>query len=309
MSLLSKFEGCLLGLAIGDSIGAPVEGFSKGEIERRFGRVEDMMDAPWRRFKKGGITDDTSLMLCIARSISERGEFDPEDAARRFAGWFLEDGYGIGRTTFLAIRALLEGASWRDAGRIAHHILGGMSAGNGSIMRCAPIALRYFKDTESLKEASHLSSMITHYDMIAREACFALNLFIALLLRRGEKNVLPLVIPHITEERTRKALLEIKDLAKEDLRPTAFSLDTLKCSIWVFLNTESFRDAVIEAVNLGGDADTTGAVTGAIAGAFYGREGIPEGWIEELKVRDEILSLARRIYEISGGQDEGRSRL
>jgi len=295
--MVEKFEGCLLGLAIGDSLGAPVEGWRGEDIRKIFGRLDRMIDAPWRGFRKGGITDDTSLMLCIARSICERGEFDPEDTARRFLNWLHEDGYGIGRTTFLALKALEEGIPWYKAGEVADELLGGKSAGNGSIMRCAPIALRYWRNMDKLREKSYESSIITHYDPVAREACFALNLIIAGILEEGGKDVINKVVPYI-DEKVGRVIIEAEN--PRELVPSAFCLDTLKCSLWAFLKTNSFEEAIVEAVNLGGDTDTIGAVCGAISGAYYGREGIPREWLSELEVRDEVMELARRIYEMGG---------
>jgi len=298
-SLLSKFEGCLLGVAIGDALGAPVEGKSPHQIKNRFGILREMVAAPWRGFPAGGHTDDTALMLCIARVIAERGDFHPEDAAQRFLLWFDTDRYGIGMTTLVALTALKRGASWTEAGRIAHERLGGLSAGNGSIMRCAPIALRYFKDEERLIRASRESSIITHWDKIAQEGCVALNLAIIHLLTKDKQNLPQNILPKIREPRTKEALAEVVSLKKDDLFPSGFALDTLRCALWCFLHTEGFEQALVEAINLGGDADTIGAVCGALSGAFYGREGIPLRWLEAIKVKEEVLQLAARIYTIA----------
>jgi ADP-ribosyl-[dinitrogen reductase] hydrolase len=164
VSLVSRFRGCLVGLGVGDALGAPVEGMSRLEIKRRYGRVAEMLGGGWHGLPPGGYTDDTAVMLCIARSIVDRGCFDPEDVADKFLRWFNAGPVGIGRTTWIALSEMKRGASWREAGRIAHGRLGGLSAGNGSIMRCAPIALLHFNDYEMLVKDSIESSILTHWD-------------------------------------------------------------------------------------------------------------------------------------------------
>lgn len=296
---LERFRGCLVGVAVGDALGAPVEGVGREEIARRYGRVQDLFSGGWLGLGLGEWTDDTAMMLCIARSIVEKGHFDPEDVAQKFLGWFRAGALGIGRTTWVTLDALGGGATWREAGRIAHDRLGGLSAGNGSIMRCAPIALLDANDTERLIKDSIESSLITHWDPRACWGTVALNMAIAQLLCGGREALLERLLGSVEQPEVRDSVARVAGMRMEDLVPSGFVLDTLQAAMWCFMNTDSFEDAVVSAVNLGGDTDTVGAVCGALAGAWYGLERIPSRWQQPLKGREEIIELATGVYRLA----------
>lgn len=289
----------MLGLAVGDALGAPVEGMRRDEIERRYGRVTELFGGGWLGLGLGEWTDDTAMMLCIARSIVEKGRFDPEDVAVKFLGWFQAGALGIGRTTWVALQALSTGAPWKDAGRIAHERLGGISAGNGSIMRCAPIALLDVKDPETLIRDSIDSSVITHWDPRACWGAAALNLAISELICGGKDALLDKLVGRIEQPDVREAVARVTGMRMEDVVPSGFVLDTLQAALWCFLNTASFEDALVAAVNLGGDTDTIGAVCGALSGACYGLGEIPTRWQHPIAGRLEIIELAERIYKLA----------
>ena len=295
---IDRFRGCLVGVAVGDALGAPVEGMWREEIERRYGRVTELFSGGWLGLGPGEWTDDTAMMLCIARSIVEKGRFEPGDVALKFLDWFEAGALGIGRTTYVALDALRRGATWQDAGRIAHDRLAGMSAGNGSIMRCAPIALLDAKDPESLIRHSIDSSLITHWDPRACWGAVALNMAISQLIYEGKDALLDRVVGKVEQPEVREAVAKVAGIQMEDIVPSGFVLDTLQAALWCFLNTTSFEDALVTAVNLGGDTDTIGAVCGSLAGARYGLEGIPMRWQQPLAGRLEIIELAERIYEL-----------
>lgn len=288
-----------MGLAVGDALGAPVEGMWREEIERQYGRVTEFFGGGWLGLGPGEWTDDTAMMLCIARSIVEKGRFDLEDVAQKFLGWFQAGALGIGRTTWVALEALSRGASWQDGGRIAHQRLGGLSAGNGSIMRCAPIGLLDAKNPERLIEDSIASSLITHWDPKACWGAAALNLAISQLLCEDRSSLLDKIVGKIEQPEVREAVAKVEIMRMEDLVPSGFVLDTLQAAMWCFLNTSSFEDALVAAVNLGGDTDTIGAVCGALSGACYGLGEIPLRWQQPLAGRLEIIELAERIHELA----------
>ncbi|HEX77533.1 MAG TPA: ADP-ribosylglycohydrolase family protein [Dehalococcoidia bacterium] len=295
--LLSHFQGCLVGVAVGDALGAPVEGMSPEHIRSRWGQVTEMMAG--RGWGRGEHTDDTAMTLCLARSLVERGEFEPEDVAARFLDWFQAGAKGIGRTTLIALSELGRGASWQEASLLAHHRLGGLSAGNGSIMRCAPIGLFYYRRPDRLIEASLESALITHWDPRAGWAAVALNLLIAGLVQGRKEGLLEEVAGLMDNEEVSRVLLEASAGARERLVPSAYVLDTLKAALGCFLQAPSFEAAVVSAVNLGGDTDTTGAVCGALAGAYFGLGGVPHRWLEPLYAKEELLDLAGRIYALA----------
>lgn len=301
-SLLGRFQGCLAGLAVGDALGGTVEGWGQGEIAARYGRLTEMVGGGWLALRPGETTDDTAMMLCIARSIVALGRFEPEDVARRFLDWAKGRPKDIGNITYHALRELDRGASWERAGLLAHQALGGMSAGNGSIMRCAPIALLHYQNRDLLIRDSIHSSLITHFDQRACWGAAALNLALARVLNDGKSGLLAAVAPEVDQPEVRRALMQIPHL--REVPTSGYVLDTLQAAFWSFLTTASFEEAVVTAVNLGGDADTIGAVCGALAGACYGLSAIPARWLGRLEGREEIAYLAGGILALgplSGG--------
>lgn len=300
-SLVDRFQGCLLALAVGDALGAPLEFMSRAEIKARYGRVVDMMSGGWLGLEAGEYTDDTEMMLCIARSLVEKGRWDPQDAAQRFGRWFEGGPKDVGRITAQALEALKAGARWDEAGEIAHRLLGGKSAGNGSIMRCAPIGLLYCCDTDRLISSSVESSRITHWAPQARWGAAALNLAIAQLVCGRREGLIEEVAKRVEEPVIGEALRKTASLTYDQVPNSGYVVHTLQAAWWCFEKTTSLEEAVITAVNLGGDADTIGAVCGALAGAYYGKDAIPHRWLASLRGREEIESLALAIYHLVKG--------
>lgn len=300
-SLLHRFQGCLVGLAVGDALGGPVEGWRTAEIAARYGRLTEMVGGGWLGLRPGQTTDDTAMMLCIARSIVALRRFEPEDVASRFLDWLKGRPKDVGNITYHALMELRRGAPWKRAGLLAHEALGGMSAGNGSIMRCAPIALLHYRDYRSLIRDSVYSSIITHFDQRASWGAAALNLAIARLLTDGKEGLLEAVAPRVDQPEVRQVLMHVLHL--KEVPTSGYVLDTLQAAFWAFLATGSFEEALVAAVNLGGDTDTIGAVCGALAGACYGLSAIPGRWLAALEGREETMALAGALLALahSGG--------
>ena len=210
--LLDRFQGCLVGLAVGDALGGPVEGCTVNEIAARYGRLIEMVGGGWLGLRPGETTDDTAMMLCIARSIVHQGRFDPDDVAQHFLGWFRSRPKDIGNTTRRALVELERGAPWKRAGLQAHRALGGMSAGNGSIMRCAPVALLHYCHEHLLIRDSVYSSIITHFDQKASWGAVAVNLAIARLLDGGKEGLVEAVASKIAQKDARRALTQVPSL-------------------------------------------------------------------------------------------------
>jgi ADP-ribosyl-[dinitrogen reductase] hydrolase len=241
------------------------------------------------------------MMLAIARSIAALGRFSPDDVAGRFLEWFLAGAKGIGQTTFAALNELRSGVPWRQAGQNAHRLLREKSAGNGSLMRCAPVALLHYRDQERLVRDTLNSSIITHWDPRAGWGAVALNLAIARLLVGERDGLLEAVAAQVEEQRVADAVRAVAGMTERDIAHSALVLDTLPSALWCFSNTDSLESALVRAVNLGGDTDTNGAVTGALAGAWYGVGAIPARWRAGLTGSAEIAELATRIHNIAEG--------
>ncbi len=286
-NLEDRFRGCLLGLAVGDALGAPVEGWTSAAIKERYGRLTEMAD--------GRTTDDTALALCIARSITDLRGWDLDDIGNRFLERYRDDRRSMGPTTAHTLAQVDKGFSFKDAARAAHEALGG-SATNGAAMRSAPIALGRLRRMDLLTEDTLACSKLTHWDESAGWAAVALNLAIVESMTGTAKADLIPEVSRGLEDRTVKEYVgRVEVMDADDLSPTLHAPASVQAALWCYLNTDSFEESVITAVNLGGDTDTIAAMTGAISGAAYGGAAIPERWLEKLDRRAEIVGVCRML--------------
>jgi ADP-ribosyl-[dinitrogen reductase] hydrolase len=284
MTGIRKFRGGLLGLAIGDALGTTLEFRSPGT----FDPISDMVGGGPFGLEPGQWTDDTSMALCLAESLVESGGFDPEDQMRRYLKWFRE-GYlsstghcfDIGNTVHSAL-SHFEATGDPYSGPTDPH-----SAGNGSLMRLAPVPLFFARDPQWAIERAADSSRTPHGAREAVDACrcFA-GLILGALQGSSKEELLSKIyapIPGLWEkDHLAPKILEIAEGSfkiKEPpiIRGGGYVVDSLESALWAFHKSEDFRRGALLAVNLGDDADTTGAVYGQLAGAYYGEEGIPEG--------------------------------
>ena len=304
ISTQDRFRGCLLGLAAGDALGTTLEFKSPGTFEP----IDDMVGSGPFGLKAGQWTDDTSMALCLATSLLESGGFDATDQMRRYVRWWRE-GYlsstgrcfDIGNT----VRSALSRFD-RDGDPYAGST-DPNSAGNGSLMRLSPVAMYFAADHEEAVEMAAASSRTTHG---AEEAVDACRYFAGLLvgaLNGGDKETLlsPNYWPvwwdrepePLTAKVARIAEGSFKERKPPDIKGTGYVVDALEAALWAFHNSDDFREGVLLAVNLGDDADTTGAIYGQIAGAYHGVEGIPAAWRAKLTMLPEITSLADRLHD------------
>ncbi|MFC5971638.1 ADP-ribosylglycohydrolase family protein [Halomarina salina] len=293
-----KATGSLLGLACGDALGRPVEFRSPAAIEREHGTVTEMLGHGTHGQPAGTITDDTEMALCIARSLAERERFDPDDVARRFVEWYDGGPFDIGGMTSQSISRLKQGRSWDEAGQqVWERSHEGGNAGNGSVMRCAPHALAFADDPAALDRVSRRSSRITHADPRCTAGCAVLNATIAGLLG-GEADPLTEALAAVEPipDELRDALEVVPEgVDPAELQNTGYVVTTLQAGLHHGLTTATVEDAIVDAVAMGGDSDTIGAVTGAVAGARFGADALPERWLRELACRDELTALARTL--------------
>lgn len=291
-----RYSGCLLGLACGDAVGTTVEFRPRGT----FPPVTDMTGGGPFDLQPGQWTDDTSMALCLARSLVDHKGFNPVDQMNRYCNW-INDGYmsstgecfDIGGTVLQAVR------TYQRTGDPFSGSTDPQSAGNGSIMRLAPVPMFYAPSLEKTIRYSGESSRTTH---AASEAIECAQLFGAqlraallgtskqeILSSSGFKPAMPKVV----------ALADVSyaDKNEQHIRGSGYVVESLEAALWCFLITNSYRDAVLLATNLGDDADTTAAIVGQIAGAFYGVSGIPEHWLSSLAMKQEIEELALQLLE------------
>jgi len=306
MEPIERYRGSLLGLAVGDAVGTTLEFKPPGS----FTPIEDMVGGGPFQLQPGQWTDDTSMALCLAESLIEQQGFNPVHQLQKYLQWYRE-GYlsstgrcfDIGNTTIDGLRQF-EKTQEPYCGSTDPR-----SAGNGSIMRLAPVPLFYAKRPLEAIAKSAESSRTTHQATVAVEACRYLGALIVgavngvsreeLLSKRyspvpgyWEKN--PLV-----EEIDEIALGSFKHRQPPEIQGSGYVVKSLEAALWAFYNSHSFREGCLLAVNLGDDADTTGAVYGQLAGAFYGESGIPESWRSQLAYRQLIESMANQLFTLA----------
>lgn len=242
------------------------------------------------------------MALCIARSLAERGQFDPEDIAARFVEWYDSGPFDIGLMTADALRQIKSGVSWDEAGQtVWEQRPEGQNAGNGSVMRCVPHALAFADDHETLVDMSRQSSAITHADPRCTAGYAILNGTVAGLIE-GRDDPLADSLSRLDDvpAELRDALAPIPDgIEATDLAASGYIVHTLQTALYLSLTADSAEEAIVRAVNMGDDTDTVGAVTGAVAGARFGVDSLPDRWVEELDCETELRSLATTLYEDS----------
>ncbi|WP_256295942.1 ADP-ribosylglycohydrolase family protein [Haloarchaeobius salinus] len=290
----NRAEGVLLGLACGDALGRPVEFRSAGQIASAHGTLTEMVGHGTWNQPAGTITDDTDQARCIARSLVECGRFDPADVADRFVAWYESGPFDIGGMTRRSIERLQGGEPWDEAGQTvwedSHE---GANAGNGSVMRCPPLAVAFADDPETLDRTSRDSSRITHADPRCTAGCVVLNRTIAGLLRDDEESLAAALDATEIPEELAAALHPVaRGDTVDDLSTSGYVVHSLQTALHDGLRGESAEDAIVTAVNRGGDTDTVGAIAGAVAGARFGADALPSRWLAEIDEEPELRRLA-----------------
>lgn len=286
--LADRSRGSLLGLAIGDAVGTTLEFRARDEVV-----VSDMVGGGPFSLQPGYWTDDTSMACCLAYSLIKSHGFDPKHVMQSFAAWYLYGAYSptgacfdIGGTTRAAIDLFLRTgepfAGSADPG----------TAGNGSLMRLAPVPIYYVDNFAVAVERAAESSRLTHGAREAVDACRYLGALICGALRGESKERLlePLYSPEpghwasfpLAEKIEAIARGSYKNKARSEIRSSGYVVDTLEAALWAFHRSKDFRSGLLDAVNLADDADTVGAVYGQLAGAFYGETRLPIEWIVKL---------------------------
>ncbi|WP_292008271.1 ADP-ribosylglycohydrolase family protein [Chryseobacterium sp.] len=299
----------IFGVCVGDALGVPVEFKKREDLKKNpvTGYLEYMS---WNQ-PRGTWSDDSSLTLCLAEELTKG--YDLERIGKSFVKW---NQYGhwtahgklfdIGGTTKHSIARLIKGESARFSGNIFEE-----DNGNGSLMRILPLAF-YLKDEEDIEKLYQTIkevSAITHGHFRSVFACFIYVNF-AIQLIKGktkkeayaymQKTVLKYAETHGFNSNEvqlfqRILIYDISGYREDEIKSSGYVLHSLEASLWCFMNSESYSEAVLKAVNLGEDTDTTGAITGGIAGIYYGYDSIPEEWISELVRKEDIEKLCDKL--------------
>lgn len=303
-----RFRGCMLGLACGDALGTTLEFHPPGTFEP----IDDMIGGGPFRLAPGDWTDDTSMALCLAESLIACDGFDPADQMQRYLRW-RDQGHMSSTGTCFDIGNTVSNALYRfqaDGDPYAGST-DPRSAGNGSIMRLAPVPMRWAADPERAIALARESSRTTHGTLTCLDACrFMAGILVGALNGAPKAELLaPSYDPLNNGWQTEPLCPEIAEIAAGSFRAkqppeisgTGYVVDALEAALWAFHQADTFETGALLAVNLGNDADTTGAIYGQIAGAYHGLIGIPERWHRKLALRETLVDLADRLVDAAGG--------
>jgi ADP-ribosyl-[dinitrogen reductase] hydrolase len=304
LSLQDRFRGVLLGVACGDALGGPVEFLKRPDIMERFPNgVREFVGGGWLDLDPGEVTDDTQQTLMLCRALTEEG-LDLAAFGEGLLEWYRGAPKDIGNTTLVALRALAAGASPTESGEIALAARGERgAAANGAVMRCAPVALRFRNDPVRLVQASLESAKVTHAESRAAWGAVAVNQALVHLLNGGDIAGAPVAaVAGIQDQRVSEAVLNAAAMARDEVAAGGYVLETVSASFWALANFRTAEEIIVQAVSLGDDADSTGAVAGALAGAAYGVQALPDRWREQVQYRDELIEQADRLLTLSGSE-------
>lgn len=301
-----KIIGSFVGLAVGDAIGTTLEFEGRDQKEE----LKDMIGGGVFKLNPGEWTDDTSMALCLSKSLLEKG-FDLKDQLEKYLLW-RNQGYcsSNGKCFDIGMTVVEALSNYVRTGNEFSGSTDEYSAGNGSIMRLAPIVIYYstkeHKDNPlffELLNKSKLSSKTTHQHPSAVDACALL----AIILNRGFYCTDKISMLNFTENMLKEynindtlikniALGSYKSKRRDDIKSSGYVIHSLEAALWAFYNTDNFNDGVLLAANLAGDADTVAAIYGQIAGSFYGVSSIKKDWLRKIKYNTMIIKLAIQLY-------------
>lgn len=306
MKKIQKYTGTLMGLAVGDALGAPYEGMPTVSADL----CKSMQGGGDLQLKIGEWTDDTAMTLCLAESLIYHKGFDAFDQIKRYTDWY-EHGYcsasgssiGIGQAVRIAL----------DRFNATNEPFSGSSdpttAGNGSLMRICPIPLAYAHDFDQCIAYAAESSKTTHSAPEAIDACcYYAGLIWGAINGATKDNLLSSCYSPIGEYWEKHPLSDaIQGIAQGDyknkpaheIKSKSYVVNTMEAALWCFYNTDTFEEGVIRAITLGYDTDTTGAVYGQLAGAYYGYEKIPSRWTKEILRKTHIIDTAEQLLKLS----------
>jgi ADP-ribosyl-[dinitrogen reductase] hydrolase len=306
--LAERVVGSILGLALGDALGAPFEFRRAGEVPWPLPAFE----LPWTGLPAGSTTDDTALARNLVRSLEERNGLDPEDLVARHLQWFRTDPPHVGTLTRRVLRRVSRGEVASEAARAVWEERGPeVSAGNGSVMYCAPLGLGYAHRPDALPGLGLALSALTHYDERCGSAVVAVTLAAASLARgdRAEEAVGGALL-RVQESQGGEELEFLVDAIGRSRRvdgpDQGFCLYAAGLGMQAILRPGGFEEELRRVVSLGGNTNANAAVAGALLGARDGVHGLPRDWLSRLRDRDAIRQEAEALVPLAGtGRPDG----
>ena len=283
-----RTRAAFIGMAIGDALGATVEFMTTSEIASKYGTFKEIVGGGWLRLKPGQVTDDTEMALCIARAIVSRQTWSLEAIADNFAAWLKSRPVDCGDTCRKGIRAYMLNGTLETP-------LNEWDAGNGAAMRMLPVVLYSLPDGQLLRKYALEQAHLTHNNPVSDAACICLGEMLHLAICGAEKSRLRRQADGLVARFPTFAFDPYRGLA------TGYVVDTMQTVFHWFFRGRSFEECMVGTVNQGADADTTGAICGMLAGAYYGMEGIPQRWRKKMDraVISEIEAVTEKLIAAS----------
>lgn len=296
-----RAAGCLLGLALGDALGAPFEFTRAPEIPRPL----PVLERPWMGLPAGTTTDDTAMAMNLADSLLALGRLDTRDLAARHVAWFRAGPPDVGDQTARVLTRASEGAVAEEAAEALWRLRGPeVSAGNGSVMYCAPLGVAYAHRPRELARLGPRLSAITHFDARCKTAVVAVTQAVAALVRGSDpREAVAAALAGVADleggEELEFLVDEVGRSRPIDGPDQGFCLYAAAAGLQAVALGEEFEAALVGVVELGGDTDTNGAVAGALMGAATGREALPAAWLDRLRSRKAIEERATALADLA----------
>lgn len=306
--LIDKIRGGIFGVAVGDALGATLEQMTQEDILEIYGRHTEITGGGWLSLKPGEFTDDTRMTLAVAQGLITNSGDPQHEIGIKFIEWFNTKPKDIGTTTRIALCSFIETGSWSKSAAKTRELLNNRVCGNGCLMRTLPITFAYLNDLPRMSLISRQTAAMTHPDIEAELCCAFYNRFAAFLVdgedkRKAFDRALNDLKPILTSPGERDLYMLLSSapfLCLSGLRSSGYVIDTLIASIVAFLQFDSFEEIVVEAVNLGGDADTLGATAGGLAGTYYGFGAIPQRWLDRLQEKEILEEAVQGLSRLAG---------
>ncbi len=286
--MFSRGRAAFLGLALGDALGATTEFMTTGEIRSNYQVHNNIIGGGWLGIKAGQVTDDTEMSLALAHAVVDAGDWNLQQIADYFVAWMRSKPIDIGATVRKGIRTYLHKGTLEMP-------LNEWDAGNGAAMRMCPVALISYGSAELLGRYTRDQAHLTHHHPLSDAGCLCIGRMIHTALAGGDRFAL--------HELTRQLVKQHPNFRFSNYNGQAsgYIVDTLRTVFHFLFTTGDFEECLIGVVNQGGDADTTGAIAGMIAGALYGEEQLPRRWLKKLDrgIRNDIERLTPRLLDLS----------
>ncbi|MEO9467624.1 ADP-ribosylglycohydrolase family protein [Parasphingorhabdus sp.] len=286
--------GAMLGLATGDAVGTTLE------FQRRdsYQQLTDMVGGGPFDLMPGQWTDDTAMSLALADSLAHDSQLDESDLMQRFVSWMDEGAYSCTGSCFdIGITTRRALADWKSSGDPVSGSTDPRTAGNGSLMRLAPVAVRHWRNNAHLVDVAARQSQTTHGAAEAVQACIAFAEVLSEAIKGSADPIRNTRFSYNFSGKL-KSILNGNWVDKEryEIASSGYVMHSLEAAFWCVNESSDFRESILLAANLGDDADTTAAITGQLAGAIYGAKSIPAEWLHKLAWRDQIVEKAELLF-------------